>query len=188
MIESFLNSTPWLWPALALAVSISLVLFRPLARALHAPRAVAFLILLGLGGIVALTLTPREDAFSLFNVQDCFVRWVPPIGVGRVLNLGERGLNVLLFLPLGLGLGLLPRSRAKLALVAGALALPFVVEGVQYLAPALDRSCSTVDLVDNLTGLLVGLVVGLVGRFVLSLAERGRRGPAATELEAGDRL
>jgi hypothetical protein len=188
MIESFLNSTPWLWPALALAVAISLVLFRPLARALRAPRPVAFLILLGIGGIVALTLTPGDDAFSPFNVQDCFVRWVPPIGVGRVLNLGERGLNVLLFLPLGLGLGLLPRSRTKLALVAGAVALPFVVEGIQYLAPALDRSCSTVDLVDNLTGLLIGLGVGLVGRFVLSLSERGGPGPAATEFEAGDRL
>ena len=184
MIESFLNSTPWLWPALALAVSISLVLFRPLARALHAPQPVALLILLGIGGIAALTLTPGEDAFTPSLVQDCFVRLVPPIGVGRVLNLGERGLNVLLFLPLGLGLGLLPGSRTKLALVTGALVLPFVIEGIQYVAPALDRSCSTVDLVDNLTGLLVGLVAGLVCRLVLSIASRGGGDQAAAE--AGD--
>jgi glycopeptide antibiotics resistance protein len=184
MIESFLNSTPWLWPALALAVAISLVLFRPLARVLNAPRPVALLILLGLGGIAALTLTPGEDAFARPFFQDCFVRLAPPIGVGRVLNLGERGLNVLLFLPLGLGLGLLPGSRTKLALVAGALVLPFVIEGIQYLAPALDRSCSTVDVVDNLTGLLVGLVVGLVGRVVLSFTSRSGGDPAPAE--AGD--
>ena len=185
MIESFLNSSPWLWPALALAVAVSLILFRPLARALHAPRLVALLILLGLGGIVALTLTPGDDAFSPYLFQDCFVRFVPPIGLGRVLNLGERGLNVLLFLPLGLGLGLLPRSWTKGALIVAALGLPFAIEWIQYAVPALDRSCSTVDLVDNLTGLVVGLVVGIVGRIVVGLADRGDGGPAGSEVEAG---
>jgi len=187
MITSFLNSTPWLWPALAIAVAVSLALFRPLARALHAPRVAALLILLGLTGIVALTLTPGEDAFAPYLFQDCFVRLVPPIGVGRVLNFGERGLNVLLFIPLGLGLGLLPGSRVKVGLVGAALVLPFAIEAFQYLVPALDRSCSTVDVIDNLTGLIVGLAVGLAGRLVVSHGQRGGGpGRSVGELGAGD--
>ena len=187
MIASFLNSTPWLWPALALAVSVSLLAFRPLARVLHAPRSVAFALLLGLGGIVALTVTPGPDAFlPVHYYRDCVVEIVRPIGFGRVLNLGERGLNVLLFIPLGAGIGALPWSKAKGGLLVAGLVLPFAVEGIQYLVPALDRSCSSVDVIDNLTGLVVGLVVGVVVRLGLTLA--GRAGGGGRTDEAGDRV
>jgi VanZ like family len=176
MIGTFLNSTPWMWPALALATSASLVAFRPLALLLRAPRPVVFLLLLSLGGIVALTLTPGEDAFSPYLVAECVVRIVRPIGFERVMNLGERGLNVVLFIPLGASLAALPRSRTKLGLIAVALVLPFVIEGLQYVVPALGRSCSTVDVIDNLTGLLVGLVIGLGVRPLGALMSRaGRR-------------
>lgn len=192
MIESFLNSTPWMWPALALATSASLVAFRPVARLLRAPRPVVFLLLLSLGGIVALTLTPHDDAFAPWLYAECFVRIVRPIGFERVLNLGERGLNVLLFLPLGACLGALPRSRAKIGLVAAALALPFLIEGIQYLVPALDRSCSSVDVIDNLTGLALGLVAGFVIGAGIRLASGGRTGrddgfdaTVGSELDAG---
>ncbi len=172
MIQTFLNSTPWLWPALAMAVAISLVVFRPLARALHAPRAVAFLLVLSLSGIVALTLTPGEDAFSPENFASCFVRIVRPIGLERISNLGERGLNVLLFVPLGAAIGAWPRSPTKLVLLLGALALPFAIEGIQYVFPALDRSCSSFDVIDNLTGLVIGLVIGAVIGTVVSRVAR----------------
>lgn len=180
MIGSFLNSTPWMWPALALAISASLVAFRPAARALRAPRLVVFLLLLSVGGIVALTLTPGDDAFSPYLLAECIVRVVRPIGFERVANLGERGLNVVLFIPFGACLSALPRSRAKFGLIAAALALPFVIEGIQYLAPALDRSCSSVDVIDNLTGLLVGLAVGVVLRLASTLVSTAaRRGTSA---------
>ncbi len=187
MLTSFLNSTPWLWPALALAVSVSLVAFRPLARVLRAPRPVAFLLLLSLAGIVALTLTPGADAFLPYHYfRDCVVDVVRPIGFGRVLNLGERGLNVLLFIPFGAAIGALPWSKVKGGLLVAGLVLPFAVEGIQYLVPALDRSCSTVDVIDNLTGLGIGLVIGVVVRLGLTLAGRaGRRGRPD---EAGDRV
>lgn len=162
MIETFLNSTPWLWPALAMATAVSLLTFRPLALRLHTSRAVAFLLVLSLSGIVALTLTPGDDAFSRFNFADCFVRVARPIGLERLLNFGGRGLNVLLFVPLGAAIAALPRSRTKLVLLVGALAMPFLIEGIQYYFSALDRSCSTLDVVDNLTGLVVGLVIGAV--------------------------
>lgn len=185
MIESFLNSTPWYWPALAFAVAVSLATFRPLARALHAPRAVALLLVLGLTGIVALTLTPGNDAFSPYVFQDCFVRVVRPIGLDRFTNLGERGLNVLLFVPLGLGLGALPGSRVKWALIAGALALPFLIEWIQYVIPVLGRSCSSIDVVDNLTGLIVGLGAGLIGRLAYSVGSRTRPDDPQAGIENG---
>jgi hypothetical protein len=181
MITSFLDSTPWLWPALALAVAVSLAAFRPLARLLHAPRPVAFLLVLGLGGILGLTLTPGAEAFSPFTYQDCLVEIVRPIGFGRVLNFGERGLNVLLFIPFGVAVGALPWSRAKAGLVLASLALPFAVEGIQYLVPALDRSCSTVDVIDNLTGLFIGLVSGVVIQLVVAFVTRSSTGGPAGE-------
>jgi hypothetical protein len=186
MIASFLNSTPWLWPALALAISGSLVAFRPLARVLRAPRPVAFLLLLSLGGIVALTLTPGADAFLPYHYfQDCLVEVVRPIGFGRVLNLGERGLNVLLFIPFGAAIGALPWSKVKGGVLGASLVLPFAVEGIQYLVPALDRSCTTVDIIDNLTGLVIGLVIGVVVRLGLTLV--GRAGGCGPTDEAEDR-
>ncbi len=182
MIGAFLNSTPWFWPALALAVSASLVACRPLARGLRTSPLVAFLLVLSLGGIAALTLTPGEDAFEPFNRSFCSIDLVGPIGVGRVLNLGERGLNVLLFLPLGAAIALLPWSRAKAALIAGAVVLPFVIEGYQYALPAFGRSCSSVDVVDNLTGLLVGFTVGALVGVGIGVAGRrpGALGPSPT--------
>ena len=178
MIQTFLNSTPWLWPALAMAVAISLVTFRPLAQALHAPRAVAFLLVLSLSGIVALTLTPGDDAFSPYNIASCFVRIVRPIGLERISNLGERGLNVLLFVPLGAAIAALPRSGTKLLLLIGAFGLPFLIESTQYLLPALDRSCSTFDIIDNLTGLVVGLAIGaVIGTIVNHLVKPATEAP-----------
>jgi glycopeptide antibiotics resistance protein len=185
MIESFLNSTPWYWPALAIAIAISLATFRPLARVLDTPRALTFVLVLSLTGIVALTLTPGNDAFSPYLFQDCFVRLVRPIGFERIANLGERGLNVLLFVPLGLAIGALPRSRVKLGLAIGALALPLVIEGIQYVFPALDRSCSSIDVVDNLTGVVVGLSVGLIARLVVSIGSKPSRGDPQAEIDGG---
>jgi hypothetical protein len=176
MLETFLSSSPWLWPSLAMAMVVSLLAFRPVARRLHAPSAVAFLLVLSLSGIVALTLTPGDDAFSRFNLADCFVRVARPIGLERVLNFGGRGLNVLLFVPLGAAIAALPRSRTKLMLLVGALAMPFLIEGSQYYFSALDRSCSTLDVVDNLTGLVVGLVIGAVAGVVV------RRRPRSASL------
>lgn len=185
MIESYLNSNPWYWPALALAIAFSLATFRPAARVLGTPRGLTFLLVLSLSGIVALTLTPGNDAFSPYLFQDCFVRFVRPIGFERFTNLGERGLNVLLFIPLGLAIGALPRSGIKWALAIGAISLPFLIEGLQYAVPVLARSCSSVDVVDNLTGLVVGLVVGLVARLGLTLASRTRDEDSRVEPENG---
>jgi hypothetical protein len=57
-------------------------------------------------------------------------------------------------------IGLWPRSRIKVALIVGAVALPIVIETIQLVATALDRACQSADASDNLTGLAIGLVLG----------------------------
>jgi glycopeptide antibiotics resistance protein len=175
MIEAFGRSSPWYGPALAIALLVSLLAFRRVARALRAPEPLAFLLLASLAGIVALTVTPGDDAFSPYNVVGCLLEIVRPIGIARLLTFGERGLNVLLFLPFGVCVGLLPSSPRKLAVGIGALALPFLVEGIQYALPALDRKCSAVDIIDNLSGLMIGLAAGLLIQLVVSIVTRARR-------------
>jgi len=69
-------------------------------------------------------------------------------------------LNVVFFVPLGVVIGLAPRTTRKVALILAAGLLPFVIESTQLLVPALARSCESADVFDNLTGLAVGLVTG----------------------------
>jgi glycopeptide antibiotics resistance protein len=111
-----------------------------------------------------------------------------PIGPERLLNLGERGLNVMLFIPLGAAVAALPRSRTKLILVVGAVGLPFLIEGIQFIVPALDRSCSSLDVIDNLTGLgvgfVIGAVVGTVGNRIARSSSRSGRTASEDSVEA----
>ena len=69
-------------------------------------------------------------------------------------------LNVALFIPLGIAIGLVHVSRPWAALTFAAIALPFAIEAIQLVAPILDRGCQSADVVDNLTGLALGLLIG----------------------------
>jgi hypothetical protein len=78
-----------------------------------------------------------------------------------------------MFVPLRAAIGLVPRSRRKAAIVIAAIALPFGIETIQLLVPALDRACESADVVDNLTGLAIGLGGGVVaGRLVAAVDRR----------------
>ena len=70
--------------------------------------------------------------------------------------------NVLLFMPLGLTLALLSRTRLRTMLIALAYALPFIIEATQLLLSPLGRGCQSADVIDNALGLSVGLAIGLV--------------------------
>ena len=83
---------------------------------------------------------------------------------------GATSLNVILFVPLGLAIGLLGRSPVTAWLLVGALASPVVIETIQSLAPMLGRGCQSRDVVDNLLGLGIGLVLGAL----LSVVRAGR--------------
>ena len=69
---------------------------------------------------------------------------------------------MLMFIPLGFTIALVPRSHGKSALVVAAVALPFVIEATQLLLSPLGRWCESGDVADNLMGLFIGLAVGAV--------------------------
>jgi glycopeptide antibiotics resistance protein len=160
---------PWFLPGTALAAVVGLLAGRPLARALRTSYWVACLLVVGFGMVVAATLTPLRGAFNPDAIGGtCDLSRIGLAPLGDLLRFGDSSLNVALFIPLGVALGLLPGSKGKVMLVVGAIAMPFVIETTQLLVPALERGCQSADVFDNLTGLLVGLLIGTgVGRLVL---------------------
>ena len=72
---------------------------------------------------------------------------------------------MVMFIPLGFAIAVVPRSPRKAAVLVAAVALPFVIEATQLLVAPLGRACQSADVFDNLLGLVVGLGVGsVVGR------------------------
>ena len=108
--------------------------------------------------MIAVTLTPQsisEDVIDAGEISWPFT-WILAL-------LDERALNVLLFVPLGFTTALIG-SRVLWFAVVGVLALPWAVEGIQYLVTWLSRDAQWQDVVDNTVGAVIGLGIGLVVR------------------------
>lgn len=148
------------------------------ARATGVPKALEVFVVIALGVVVAATLTPQAPAFDgVRSSGTCDMTRLGPADLRAYLRAGEAIGNVLLFIPLGIVLGLLPPSRTRTRLLALATSLPFFVEGVQMALPALDRACQGADIVDNLIGLAAGLAVGASTAWAIRRARRrGHRG------------
>lgn len=129
---------------------------------------------------MAATLTPLYTAFEPGggHVGTCDLSRIGLVPLGELRRIDDPSLNVLLFIPLGLALGLVPGSRAKRAILIGALILPMGIELTQLLMAPLQRACQSADVFDNLTGLVGGLALGSI---VLLVARRvsGLRRPTA---------
>jgi glycopeptide antibiotics resistance protein len=168
---------PWLLPGVVISVVVSIAVSGAVGRALGVRRAVAWVMVLSLGIILAATLTPQLEAlaFGARGSSSCDLSRLGLAPLDELLEPSEASLNVLMFIPLGATIGLLPHSRRKAAIVIAAIALPFAIETTQLLAPALDRACESADVVDNLTGLAIGLIGGVVaGRLVAAMSRRPR--------------
>jgi glycopeptide antibiotics resistance protein len=166
---------PWFLPGVVISVVVSIAASGILGRALGVRRALAWAIVISLGIIAAATLTPRWEAmaFGARGSSSCDLSRLGLAPLQEVLRLGDTGGNILMFVPLGAAIGLVPRSRRKAAVVIAAIALPFGIETIQLLVPALDRACESADVVDNLTGLAIGLGGGVVaGRLVAAVDRR----------------
>lgn len=157
---------PWLLPGAAISVVVSIAASGAVGRALRVRRPVAWVMVLSLGIIMAATLTPQWEAlaFGARGSSSCNLSRLGLAPLGELLRLTDTSLNVLMFIPLGATIGLVPRSRRKAAVVIAAIALPFAIESIQLLAPALDRACESADVIDNLSGLAIGLAGGVVAR------------------------
>ena len=123
-----------------------------------------------LGGAVAfataVTMSPPgvTDKGVLAPDRACAIHTVE-LGLTAVTSDDQRILNVLLLVPVGVFAALVcSRLRRPLgfAVVAVAGVLPFAYEAGQQVFRGLQRACDTTDLVDNLTGVLLGLAVGVL--------------------------
>lgn len=155
-----------------LSVAAALLLGPRLARRLKTSWAVAGLFVGSAGTILAATLTPLagQPEVAAGSVRSCdFARMAPP-PLEALLQVDDVSLNVLLFVPLGIAVGLLPVARRTIPTAGLAVVLPFAIEATQQLAPVLGRGCESADVVDNLTGLLGGGVIGVVLRAMRDIA------------------
>jgi glycopeptide antibiotics resistance protein len=165
---------PWLLPGVAISVAIGFAASGAVGRALRAGRPVAWVMVLSLGIIVAATLTPQWEAleFGARGPGYCDFTRIGLAPLRELFSVNDSIGNILMFIPLGATIGLVPRSRRKAAIVIVSIALPFVIETVQLLVPALDRACESADVVDNLTGLAIGLAVGAVAGRLAGAVDR----------------
>jgi hypothetical protein len=157
------GNVPWFGPGVLLSVVAAALLAVPLGRALSIRPLMAGMLVLCFGVILSATLTPLRGALETgaFGTGICDFSGLDstPLDEPRLRN--DRTLNVALFAPLGLVIGLLPFSWRTGFVLVLAIALPFAVETVQLMALPLARGCQLVDVVDNLTGLSIGLVLGV---------------------------
>lgn len=130
-------------------------------------RAGVFAAMIGWTGLLfSLTIVPKRKFGGTDLPRACTVSVVPDHVVGALTN--ERRLAaLLLFVPLAIMLVLAARGVVRVALAGVLLALPFLVESVQYLLPGLHRACASQDVYDAWLGLFGGLVVGAVALSVL---------------------
>ena len=168
---------PWFLPGVVIWVAVALVAGGRVGRALGVRRAVAFALIASLGIILSATLTPLRGALAFGTVGSgsCDLSRVGFAPLRDLLRPNEASLNVLMFVPLGVSIGLLPRSRLKVAIVVAAIVLPFAIETTQLLVLWLDRACQSADVVDNLTGLAIGLGGGVAVRRLAAAAVRQPR-------------
>jgi VanZ like family len=150
------------WPGIAASLAVSLMACTHASRALRVSRIHGWALLMSVGVILSATITPSREAllFGAHGSGTCDLSTFGPGTWWELSHLDDTSLNILLFAPLGLAIGLCPRSRAKLMMLAGALLLPVSIELVQLFVLPLGRECQSVDAVDNLIGLVLGLAGG----------------------------
>jgi glycopeptide antibiotics resistance protein len=160
----WVSPLPWLVPGVVLALVVSSLASARAARWLGVRRPVAWVLLLSTGVILAGTMTPlvAADRPELGLVQSCDLSRIGLAPIDQLRWPSDTTGNIVGLIPLGFAIALVPRSRRKAAVLAAAVALPFLIEGTQFLVAPLNRACQSADVVDNLTGLVIGLVAGAV--------------------------
>ncbi len=171
LFTEFFESVPLFLPGVIVWVLLSAFLAPTVARLLGAHRVPVFLVLISFGFVVMATLTPTASFVSGADPSagcDLSRLGIPPLSELTTVNDTLR--NVLLFIPLGFTLGLLPRTRATLWLILLAYLLPAIIEALQLVLTPLQRGCQSADVIDNALGLTIGLVVGLLSVAVVRRA------------------
>jgi VanZ family protein len=155
---------PLVGPALLIALAVSMLASGRAARWLGVRRPVAWVLLMSVGVILAGTMTPLNvvDRLSYPPPGTCDLSRMGLPSLEELRREGDVFGNILMFLPLGFAIALLPRSPRKAAVLVAAVAFPFAIEATQLVLTPLHRACESADVVDNLTGLVLGLAAGAV--------------------------
>jgi glycopeptide antibiotics resistance protein len=147
--------------------AIAVLAARTVSRRLGVSAWLAFFLMLTLGGILAVTVAPQHLTGVVASPATSPASDVWAIPSAWFADEARR-LNVALFVPFGFCVALAMHGRNGRGLLAGALALPFLVEGLQFAVGALHRDPQWQDVIDNLSGLLIGLAFGYVTRLLLA--------------------
>lgn len=178
-----MGNVPWFWPGVVVSLIVGTIAARRLAPALDLRPAHTAALVFSVGLIISATLTPLSGALLFGNVGtgtcDLSRFGLPPLTDLRGLN--DTTLNLMLFVPLGVAIGLVPSAPVRAAMLLLAVLFPFVIEMTQLLVPLLDRGCQSADIVDNLLGLVVGFGGGMIWRTF------GRTPPAPDSTTGPDR-
>lgn len=161
-------------PGVAISLVVSLLACGFASHALRISKAHGWALLMCLGVVLSATITPSRDAL-LFGAQGSGTCDLSRIVLAPLQDLGhlnDTSLNILLFVPLGLAIAVCPRSRATFIVLAGAFVLPASIELIQLLVPPLGRECQSADVIDNLTGLVLGLAGGVVAGLLADTLDR----------------
>ena len=162
VVREIAASLPWLVPGSVAALVIGILASGRVGAWLRIPRLLAALLLFSVGIILVGTLTPLAAEMVLppeaRDTCDLSRTWLATPADLATRN--DVAINILMFMPFGFAIGTIPLSWRKVALVLLAIALPFAIEGTQLLVLSLGRGCQAADVVDNLTGLLIGVVAG----------------------------
>jgi hypothetical protein len=184
----------WMLLFAAAAGLVSLVVGLAVGRRMGALAGVAwFGLLWSLVVIAIVTLVPARNGLGYIPADEhaTTCSWNidgPAPGGFWIFGGGQELLNTLLFVPAGVfGVVVAARWRAGRVLVPlGLLALAAYslgIEETQLHVARIDRACDVTDIIDNVSGALIGVVAGLVLLPVLRpWRARSRRG------DRGDRL
>jgi hypothetical protein len=162
-VREIAASLPWLGPGSVIALVVSITASRRIGAWLGIHRLLAALLLFSLGIILVGTLSPlaAEQVLPPEARDTCdFSRTTPATPIDLATR-GDVAINILMFMPFGFAVGTIPWTWRKAAVIAAAIALPFVIEAVQLAVLSLGRGCQAADVIDNVTGLLVGVFAGI---------------------------
>ena len=169
IVSWWMAPLPLLVPGCVLALVVSTLASGPVARWLGVRPPIAWVLLMSVGVILAGTMSPL-DAGTRADLSHAGACDLSRIGLPSLAQLrwpSDVLGNIIAFIPLGFAIALVPRSRRKAAVLAAAVALPFAIEATQLVVVSLGRACESADIIDNLTGLVIGLAAGaVVARFV----------------------
>lgn len=179
MLEQFrmiLKALPWTGPAVVGGALLALVSFFLFARRRsHADRLGFALVVWCLVVAAVVTLSPVKNDYFGVRMAGCDWSIWRPLAREYWFSSGSRPPNVWLLFPAGIGVMLLDGFWRKFFTIAFLFALPPGVETIQDYYPELKRSCSSQDVVDNWTGLVIGLLVGAVLALVVGLVRMVRK-------------